>query len=219
MTDVFGRNVPAGNESADVPGAFTDYSLSAPPGPLTVGSRAEANAVWAAYVAAVGSGNAKPMHVWRTDINQEERRVGDSWEYVAGRQHGAKLRFARTGVPQSPSGPLVLYATEFLRASPGWTMSSAQNLVIPQTGLYTMYCDINIAGSAGNLGRTFFQYSTTNGAISARHTVTNENNLGGTAIWDFNQGDELRIQVYHEGGGARDYTATMLIAMVNAPNW
>ena len=213
MTDAYGRNIPGVDETPDLPKAFEDFSLSMPPGPLTVASRAEANAIRTA------AGNPVGLHVWRTDTNQEERWNGSGWEYVAGRQHGATINFSRTGVPANPSSPLVLYATSFVRASPGWTMSSAQNLVIPQTGMYVMYVDINMSGSASTAGRTFFQFSTTNGVFGARHTVTNENNFGGTAIWPLTKGNEMRIQVYHEGGGARDYTATLQIAMINAPNW
>lgn len=215
MTDAYGRNIPGDDESPDLPKAFEDFSLSMPPGPLTVASRAEANAIRTA------AGNPVGLHVWRTDTNQEERWNGSGWEYVAGRQHGATVSYART-IVQGTVGRL--HATAFVRNSVGWTMNGEGYLVIPQTGMYLMTVDLNIAGSAGTLGKQFVQFGLRDGGAAGtpfgfRTHAQNENNYGATVVWPLSAGNQVQIQAYHEGGGDRAYTATLQIAMINAPNW
>jgi len=213
MTDAYGRNIPGDDETPDLPKLFEDFSLSMPPGPKTVSSRAEANAI------RIAAGNPVGFHVWRADTNQEERWNGSSWEYVAGRRHAATVNFARNGIAASSSNPLVLYATDFVRSSVGWTISGPQNLVIPQTGVYAISFSVNVSGSASTMGRAFFQFSTTNGAFGNRWPAYNEDNWGGAILHPLSIGNELRVQVWHESGGTRNWSGQLNIFMLGDPNW
>ena len=213
MTDAYGRNIPGDDETPDLPKAFEDFSLSMPPGPLTVASRAEANAIRTA------AGNPVGFHVWRTDTNQEERWNGSGWEYVAGRQHGATVTFARQDVPAGE--PHRLVATSLDRYSPGWTINGEAWLVPPQSGMYLMYGAVNVSGAAGSLGRQYAQISIRNGAgILGREGIANENNYSvGAVMWPLTSSTQLQVQVYHATGGARNYTVQMHLYMLGDPNW
>lgn len=212
--DALGRLIPDPADMNDVPGDLAAFSLSLPPGPVEVASRAEANSVRAAYQAA---GGEKPIYVWRTDIDNMERDTGSGWEYVAGRQHGATVVFS--GSVSEGGTPQGLSAQDFVRASHGWTVNGDGYLVVPQTGMFMMYGDANLSGSAGNAGRTFIQFATRTGAFGSRIPATNENNYAGMAMWPLSQGDQLRVLGFHTGGGTRTYNVTMQIAMINSPNW
>lgn len=209
--DALGRAIPNTSESPNVPAAFAAYSLSSPPGPFTVGSRAAANSVLSAI------GNPVGLHVWRSDIDQEERWNGTGWEYVAGRQHGATVTF--TGSVTEGGTPNGLSAASFVRASAGWTADGSGYIVIPQTGMYLMYGSANLSGVASTIGRTFIQFATSTGAFGSRFPATNEDNYAGMAMWPFTKGDRVRVLGFHTGGGTRTYTVTTQIAMLNSPNW
>src|SRR5690606_26958784 len=214
--------IPSPTDTPDMVTALDNLSLSNP-GVLIAGSTAEANARRSAYMAVAGNEHIvdpPPLMVWRTDTRQlmVESGVGGPWEYLAGRQHGATITFARSSVPEN-TGPLVLYGTEFIRNSPGWAFSSAQNLVIPQSGMYSMSFSASVSGAAASMGRSFFQFSTTNGTFGNRFPAMNEDNWGGTINWPLSAGNELRVQVFHTGGGARNWSGTLQIAMLNSPNW
>lgn len=216
MTDAYGRNIPGDDETPDLPKAFEDFSLSMPPGPLPVSSITQANAIRAA------AGNPSTMHVWNTTTNQELRWNGTGWEYVAGRQHGATVNFRREGIAEGGVG--LLHATSFVRASAGWTINGNAWLVIPQTGMYLFTIDYNIEGTAGALGRSYFQLTLRGGGaegtgLGFRVPATNENHWGGTVMWPMTAGNEIQIRGYAEGGGTRTHNAIMQVAMINAPNW
>lgn len=220
--DALGRLIPAAGDPADATAWLGGYSLSHP-GIVEVGSLAAANALRTAYHAACTDAGVtpKPLMVWRTDIENLERETpGGGWEYVAGRQHGATVLFSRPDVNAGITPPRSLYAEEFVRASPGWTMDSEAHLVIPQSGMYVMSAQVNISGAASSLGRTFFEFETNNTGFGAhRRSSTNEDNYGGSAVGNLNKGDQLRIRVYHATGGQRAYTATLDIAMINSPRY
>lgn len=224
--DMLGRVVP--NDDDDPPSietAIRNLSLSNPGIPMA-SSAAEANAIRAAYYAVAGNEhvvNPTELMVWRSDLRQlhVENGIGGPWKYLAGPQPAAKITWRREDVPQNPSSPLVLYGQEFQKATDDpWSFSSAQNLVIPAPGIYTISFDANITGAAATAGRSFFQFSTTDGAVSQRFGATNENNWANGLPWDLRKGQQLRVQVYHEGGGPRTWSGTMLIAMVApTPDW
>lgn len=218
--DALGRLIPNSGDTADVPAALAAYSTSAPPGALTVGSRAEANSVLAAWQAQGGEGH---LEVWRTDENHAERWTGSRWDYVYGRRHGADVTFRREGINEGGLG--LLHAQTFHNASPGWTINGAAWLVIPETGLYIAGIDYNIeGGGAASLGRVFFQLTLRGGGadgtgVGFRVAATNENNWGGSIPWHFTKGQELQIRGRAEGGGTRTHAARMVIAMLGDPNW
>lgn len=215
--------LPDANDPADIPTAVARTAFTGPMGILDVSSRAQANAISAAYndEAFAAGVDAGRLYVWRTDTNQLERQGPNGWEYVAGQQHAARIQWRREDLPQNPSTPLVLYGIQFLNATSAWSFNSAQNLVIPETGMYAVSFDANLTGAAGTAGRVFFQFSTTDGQVSHRISAANENNFGGgIEVWHLHKGQQMRVQVYHEGGGARTWSGVMTIAMVAAtPDW
>lgn len=209
--DAYGRTVPVNTTDApDLEGMFRAFSLSTPPGPVTVTSRAQANALRTA------AGNPTGLHVWQSDVNQEFRWNGSTWEYVAGRQHGATVRFSSL-IPEGTVG--TLEAQELLRYSTGWTINADGYLVVPQTGFYGMYAVASATGAASSMGAAFFRLALRSGAFGGRAPMTSQDNAGHAALWPFTAGDQLRIQGYHEGGGGRTWSATLQILMLNAPSW
>lgn len=220
IEDPLGSTVPAPEDPADIVRWIRTLALTAPP-IVTVTSRVHANSVRGAYhTACIAAGvTPKMLWVWRTDIANLERDTGTGWEYVAGRQHGATVTFARTGVSAATDPPRAVFPTAFVRSSDGWTLDSSSSLIVPQSGMYAMSVNFQISGAASTLGRSFFQLVAQDTAFGNRFPAFNEDNWGGTIIWPLSKGNALRLQAYHSAGGTRDYAGTLQIAMLNAPNW
>src|SRR5690606_41503927 len=98
-------------------------------------------------------------------------------------------------------------------------MNGEGYLVIPQTGMYLMTVDLNIAGSAGTLGKQFVQFGLRGGGAAGtplgfRTRAQYENNYGATVVWPPSAGNQVPHHAYHEGGRDRDYRATLQIGMI-----
>lgn len=222
--DVLGRSIPVLEDSTDLRELFGRYSISST-GLVRVGSLSEANALLAQINNAIASGQPRPpVEVWRTDVHARYLHpntgmAGEGWEYMGGRQNAADLRFTTTTNISAGGSPGTIPVSSIARYTPGWTISG-DNVVIPATGLYDVDVTVNVDGSASDLGRVFAQVRTTNGVVFKRVAGSyNENNYQGSTVVALSQGNQLYLQGFHEAGGARKYTASMLLYMKADPRW
>src|SRR5690625_1957533 len=222
--DVLGRSIPVLEDSTDLRQLFARYSLSST-GLVRVGSLSEAKALLAQINNAVPGGQPRPpVEVWRTDVHARYLHpntgmAGEGWEYMGGRQNAADLRFTTTTDISAGGSPGTVPISSIARQTPGWTISG-NNVVIPATGLYDVDVTVNVDGAAGSLGRVFAQVRTTNGVVFKRVAGSyNENNYQGSTVVALSQGNQLYLQVFHEAGGSRAYTASMLLYMKADPRW
>src|SRR5690625_4024933 len=220
--DVLGRMIPTENDGTDLEAIFARYSLSST-GLVRVGSLSEANALLAQINNAVPGGQPRPpVEVWRTDVHARYLHpntgaAGEGWEWMGGRQYAIDLRL--TGTVSAGGDPGTLTPNNIVRQTPGWTITG-NNVVIPATGYYDVDVDVDVDGAAGSLGRVFAQVRTTNGVIFKRVAGSyNENNYQGSTVVALSQGNQLYLQVFHEAGGSRAYTASMLLYMKADPRW
>lgn len=220
--DVLGRMIPTENDSTDLAAIFARYSLSST-GLVRVGSLSEANALLAQINNAVPGGQPRPpVEVWRTDVHARYLHpntgmAGEGWEYMGGRQFAIDLRL--TGTVSAGGDPGSLTPSNIVRQTPGWTISG-NNVVVAATGLYDVDVDVDVDGAAGSLGRVFAQVRTTNGVVHKRvGTGQNENHYQGMTQIPLSAGNNLFVQVYHETGGSRAYTAALSLYMKADPRW
>lgn len=216
--DPLGATVPAPSDPADLPRWLRTLSLSAPP-IIEVTSTTAANNLRTAYRnACLAAGvTAKRLMVWNTQNDNLERDTGTGWEYVAGRQHGATVAFGRVDVAENIV--LSLYATEFVRASAGWTLADASDVVIPFTGILSASALVVVQGGAASLGRSFVEFILNDEARMARQGATNEDIWSISSIMHVQKGWRFKVRVYHAGGGTRQVAATVQLAAVNSPNY
>lgn len=220
--DVLGRMIPTVTDAADPEAWFRRYSLSST-GLVRVASHAEAEALRAQINAGVVSGQPRPpVEVWRTDVHARYLHPntgasGEGWEWMGGRQYAIDLRL--TGTVTAGGEPGTVTPSSINRQTPGWTIVSS-NVVVPATGLYDADVDVDVSGVGGTLGRVFAQVRTTNGVIHKRvATGTNENHYQGMTQIALSAGNNLYVQVYHEGGGSRSYGVSLMLYMKADPRW
>ncbi len=220
--DVLGRMIPTATDSSNLEAIFQRYSLSST-GLVVVGSRSEANALLAEINDAVPAGDPRvPVEVWQTDVHARylhpnTGQAGEGWEYMGGRQYAIDLRLS--GTISAGGNPGTLTPNNIVRQTPGWTITG-NNVVIPATGYYDVDVDVDVDGAAGSLGRVFAQVRTTNGVVHKRvGTGQNENHYQGLTQVALSQGNNLFVQVYHEAGGSRAYTAALSLYMKADPRW
>lgn len=220
--DVLGRSIPVLEDSTDLRQLFGRYSMSST-GLVRVGSLSEANALLAQINAGIAEGNLRPpVEVWRTDVHARYLHpntgmAGEGWEYMGGRQYAIDLRL--TGTVSAGGDPGSLTPSNIVRQTPGWTISG-NNVVVAATGLYDVDVDVDVDGAAGSLGRVFAQVRTTNGVVHKRvGTGQNENHYQGMTQIPLSAGNNLFVQVYHEAGGSRAYTAALSLYMKADPRW
>src|SRR5690625_968530 len=220
--DVLGRMIPTENDSTDLEAIFARYSLSST-GLVRVGSLSEANALLAQINNAVPGGQPRPpVEVWRTDVHARYLHpntgaAGEGWEYMGGRQYAIDLRL--TGTVSAGGDPGSLTPSNIVRQTPGWTITG-NNVVIPATGYYDIDVDVDVVGAAGSRGRVVAQLRTTNRVVHKRlGTGQNENHYTGMTQVPLSQGNNLYVQVYHETGGSRAYTAALSLYMKADPRW
>lgn len=167
------------------------------------------------------------LRVDRTDVQQDWVDDGNGgWEFRGGRLHQATVKFSRTF--SAPSSPLVLYADTIEHASPGFTIvgggegsPEGRNIRVPESGYWGLSAtNVNIAGgAAADLGRVFFQFSTTSGSLTGRlGTAIDENNISGSIDVYLSAGAQVRVQCYHASGGQRTWSADISL-LWRGPRW
>lgn len=220
--DVLGRMIPTEQDGTDLEAIFRRYSMSST-GLVRVASQGEAESLRAEINAAVASGQPRPpVEVWRSDVHSRYLHpntgaAGEGWEWMGGRQYAIDLNLA--GTVSAGGSPGTLTPTSIARQTPGWTIVGS-NVVVAATGLYDVDVDVSVADAAGTLGRVFAQVRTTNGVIHKRvATGANENHYQGMTQVALSAGNNLYVQVYHEGGGSRAYTASLMLYMKADPRW
>lgn len=220
-TDALRRLIPEGGDPADLPYDLGRYSLTDTGLPI-VTSQADAEAFRAAYNTAIqGIGLPRqPVLVYRSDLRQIHLNHNDgssAWEYMAGRQHGATVNVSRTDVANDAVRNV--YVDGFARMSPGFEVSGAARVVLPATGMYTIFARGSWSGTASNLGRTFLDLLQGSDFMIDRGSSANESVVSVSANWPFTAGDTVGLNCYHEAGGNQNFTGVMQISMINAPAW
>ncbi len=217
--DPLGATVPVPSDPADLPRWVRTLNLTAPP-IVEVSSTTQANSMRAAYQdACVAAGvTPKRLFVWNTSNDNLERATASSWEYVAGRQHGATVVMSTANLRAGQND--VVHPSSFTRASTGWAIASdGHNVIVPSTGMYLFDLSGSIAGDAGTLGRTYSQFRINNATLKGRQGFTNEDIIHTAWLYPLSKGDQVKVEIYHAGGGTRTFAGEMNIAQINSPNW
>jgi hypothetical protein len=165
------------------------------------------------------------IYVDRSDTSNIERRPsldeGDGpWEVIAGRQHGATVKFGSSSTTQiTPNVVHALYFHLWERASPGWTRTGNYDIIIPSEGMYGVSMMVDFAAAAATLGRVFVELIEDATYTRMRFAGTNEDKIGGTTLLPLSKGSRLKVQVYQQKAPATSASLTMNIAQMNAPRW
>lgn len=219
--DPLGATVPvAATDPADLPRWIRTLNLTAPP-VVEVTSTTQANTIRDAYRSACTAAWVTPkrLMVWNTQSeNLERETTAGGWEYVAGRQHGATVIMQTTVLRAARDD--VLFATEFRRASAGWTLASdGYNVIVPATGMYLFDLHGVISGTANDLGRVYVQFIVNDGGTPVRQGAVAEDGLHVTMVRPLTKGDRVKVEIYHAAGGQRAFTGEMQAVQLNSPNY